>query len=71
MDAFYFLFWVYVPHGATTISEESGVLQSPGYPNGYTKSSSWKFRVNGAQRFYVTFDDIDLDNDCDSQGYDI
>ena len=42
------------------------ILSSIGYPNGYSKSESFRFRTSGAQTYYLSFNDIDLDSDCGS-----
>merc|ERR1712233_260086 len=51
---------------ALTIYDNSGQLQTDGYPTSFSKTESWKFRTSGAQTYYLRFDDIHIDPECRS-----
>ena len=49
---------------ADTIYDMSGTLTSEGYPADWKKGNQWRFRVAGASKYDLYFEDIDLDPEC-------
>ncbi|XP_068906568.1 cubilin-like isoform X2 [Tenebrio molitor] len=55
------------------ITSETGSIKSPGYPNKYSKSMecSWLIQLPKDQTILLTFDALDLGNDCEKSYLDI
>lgn len=44
-----------------TLTDPTGIITSPGYPDGYSSGESWRLRVEGAESYSITFNVMDLD----------
>ena len=54
--------------GAETVYDMVGTRTSEGYPNNFDKGESWRFRVSGAYKYDLHFEDIDLDPEIQVEG---